>query len=120
MAFFTRTGSPGEEASWLQRLRRALEADLFVLHFQPIVALSDGRRATFSTTVLRTPPVAVPSPYTFEQIEGGLHHGLTNARLIALVKQNGVDFALTPELERRLRKAGANDTLLAAIAGAEP
>ena len=27
---------------WLARLRRALAQDLFVLHFQPIVALSDG------------------------------------------------------------------------------
>ncbi len=28
---------------WLERLRRALEGELFVLHFQPIVALSDRR-----------------------------------------------------------------------------
>jgi len=28
---------------WLARLRRALEEDLFILHFQPIVALADGR-----------------------------------------------------------------------------
>jgi EAL domain-containing protein (putative c-di-GMP-specific phosphodiesterase class I) len=28
---------------WLARLRRALEQDLFVLHFQPIVSLLDGR-----------------------------------------------------------------------------
>jgi EAL domain-containing protein (putative c-di-GMP-specific phosphodiesterase class I) len=30
---------------WLQRLRRALAEDLFVLHYQPIVALADGRIA---------------------------------------------------------------------------
>lgn len=30
---------------WLQRLRRALAEDLFVLHYQPIVSLADGRIA---------------------------------------------------------------------------
>jgi EAL domain-containing protein (putative c-di-GMP-specific phosphodiesterase class I) len=30
---------------WLQRLHRALAEDLFVLHYQPIVALADGRIA---------------------------------------------------------------------------
>ncbi len=33
----------GSERRWLARLRRALAEDLFVLHFQPIVSLRDGR-----------------------------------------------------------------------------
>jgi EAL domain-containing protein (putative c-di-GMP-specific phosphodiesterase class I) len=32
---------------WLARLRRGLEEDLFVLHFQPIVSLGDGRVSHF-------------------------------------------------------------------------
>ncbi|MGO9322213.1 MAG: EAL domain-containing protein [Solirubrobacteraceae bacterium] len=37
---------------WLERLRRALEGGLFVLHFQPIVALSD-RRVSHHEALLR-------------------------------------------------------------------
>jgi EAL domain-containing protein (putative c-di-GMP-specific phosphodiesterase class I) len=37
---------------WLERLRRALEGGLFVLHFQPIVALSD-RRISHHEALLR-------------------------------------------------------------------
>ncbi len=36
----SRTGAHGRP--WLSRLGRALEQDLFVLHFQPIVSLQDG------------------------------------------------------------------------------
>jgi EAL domain-containing protein (putative c-di-GMP-specific phosphodiesterase class I) len=36
---------------WLQRLRRALEDDLFLLHFQPIVSLLDGRVSHFEALV---------------------------------------------------------------------
>ncbi len=37
----TRTGT--HDRGWLARIRRALAADLFMLHFQPIVELRDGR-----------------------------------------------------------------------------
>jgi EAL domain-containing protein (putative c-di-GMP-specific phosphodiesterase class I) len=37
---------------WLERLRRALDGDLFVLHYQPIVALSD-RRVSHHEALLR-------------------------------------------------------------------
>jgi EAL domain-containing protein (putative c-di-GMP-specific phosphodiesterase class I) len=36
---------------WLERLRRALEEDLFVLHYQPIVSLSDGEVAHYEALV---------------------------------------------------------------------
>jgi EAL domain-containing protein (putative c-di-GMP-specific phosphodiesterase class I) len=36
---------------WLARLRRALAEDLFVLHFQPIVSLGDGRVSHYEALV---------------------------------------------------------------------
>jgi EAL domain-containing protein (putative c-di-GMP-specific phosphodiesterase class I) len=44
----TGQASPGElaeasDANWLARLRHAIAEDMFVLHFQPIVSLRDGR-----------------------------------------------------------------------------
>jgi EAL domain-containing protein (putative c-di-GMP-specific phosphodiesterase class I) len=36
---------------WLARLRRALAEDLFVLHYQPIVSLADGRVAHYEALV---------------------------------------------------------------------
>ena len=36
---------------WLARLRRALAEDLFVLHYQPIVSLEDGRVSHYEALV---------------------------------------------------------------------
>jgi EAL domain-containing protein (putative c-di-GMP-specific phosphodiesterase class I) len=36
---------------WLARLRRALEQDLFVLHYQPIVSLADGELSHYEALV---------------------------------------------------------------------
>jgi WD40 repeat protein len=49
------------------------------------------------------------------EIEDALRKGLPPTRMAELVKQYGVDFALTPRLEQRLRSAGADADLLAAI-----
>jgi hypothetical protein len=37
-------------------------------------------------------------------------------RRMVVVRQRGVDFSLTPEIESRLRRAGADSDLLLAIA----
>jgi EAL domain-containing protein (putative c-di-GMP-specific phosphodiesterase class I) len=51
---------------WLARLRRALARDLFVLHFQPIVSLADGRVAHHEALVrLADEPAGVIGPASF-------------------------------------------------------
>jgi EAL domain-containing protein (putative c-di-GMP-specific phosphodiesterase class I) len=39
------------ERPWLERLRRALAADLFVVHYQPIASLKDGRVSLYEALV---------------------------------------------------------------------
>ena len=51
-----RPGGPSSPAGlhrrpWLARLRRALAEDLFVLHYQPIVSLADGRVSHYEALV---------------------------------------------------------------------
>jgi EAL domain-containing protein (putative c-di-GMP-specific phosphodiesterase class I) len=51
---------------WLARLRHALAQDLFVLHFQPIVSLADGRVAHHEALVrLADEPGSVIGPASF-------------------------------------------------------
>lgn len=59
---------------------------------------------------------AGPKPLALSDVEQALTGGLSKARVAALVKEYGVDFALTDEAEKRLRAAGADETLLLAIA----
>jgi len=47
-----------------------------------------------------------------------LEGGVTPARVASLVGERGVDFQLTPEIELRLRRAGADDGVIAAVFGA--
>lgn len=46
--------------------------------------------------------------------------GITNRRMATLVSERGVNFSLTPEIEKELRGAGADNALIAAIRKAEP
>lgn len=59
---------------------------------------------------------AGPKPLSVEEVEEALNNGISPKRMTALVKQFGVDFALTAEAERRLRAPGADADLLLAIA----
>jgi hypothetical protein len=59
---------------------------------------------------------AGPKPLALTEIQDALKNGLSNAKVTALVKQYGVDFALSDEVEQQLRAAGADGDLLLAIA----
>jgi hypothetical protein len=85
---------------------------------QGYVITSSGAREPFSVMVKRLPP-AGPQPLHEAEIEKALEDGLPPTRIIALVNKYGVDFALNDPAEQRLRKAGADDALLLAIAKAK-
>jgi serine protease Do len=55
-------------------------------------------------------------PLSVSDIEHGLKAGVTNTRMAVLVKQYGVDFELTDNVEKQLRTAGCNSDLLLQIA----
>ncbi len=73
-------------------------------------------------TAGETKPVEVkleaagPKPLALAEIEEALTNGLSPKRITMLVSQYGVDFALTKEVEQRLRQKGADSDLLLAIA----
>ena len=56
-----------------------------------------------------------PRPLSAADVKHGLKSGVPNARMAALVKQYGVDFALTDVVEEQLRSAGASDSLILQI-----
>jgi hypothetical protein len=78
-------------------------------------ARANGDRSTFDVAVVRRAPV---QPLTVDAIERALKNAVSPVRIEALVDDQGVDFELTPELEKRLRAQGASKRLLDAIADA--
>jgi formylglycine-generating enzyme required for sulfatase activity len=59
---------------------------------------------------------ASPEPLTEAKILDGLTRGgITSKRMATLVEERGVDFALTSEIEKALRNAGAGDDLIEAV-----
>jgi hypothetical protein len=87
-------------------------------NLQGYVVDSSGAREPFSLAVKRLPP-AGPQPLKEQEVEKALEDGLPSNRIMALVNKYGVDFALTDEVEQRLRRAGADSNLLLAIAKAK-
>jgi hypothetical protein len=77
---------------------------------QPIALLA-GQRLPLSAQL----ESAGPKPLTEQEVEDALTNGVPKPRVKKLVADYGVAFALSDEIERRLRAAGADDELLLAI-----
>ncbi len=73
----------------------------------------DGAQETKQNVVLLK---RGPEPLAESDLEDALSQGMTPARLADLVKQYGVNFQLTDDVEKKLRAAGADDGLLLEIA----
>jgi len=58
---------------------------------------------------------AGPKPLSQSEVEDALEKGVPKTRLISLVNEYGVDFAITTASEQSLRSRGADDSLLFAI-----
>ena len=61
------------------------------------------------------PAQSQDKPLNSTQVMAWLAGGVSNTRLIRLVKQDGTDFAPTPEYGRHLRAAGGNAALVQAL-----
>ena len=75
--------------------------------------------AQSTATAGNTTAGTAAKPFTFDELQKGLRGGITNKRLISLVKQYGVDFTVTPSARTKLAGLGADDALLAAISKAK-
>ncbi len=86
---------------WLARLRRALEEDLFVLHYQPIVSLADGRVSHHEALVRLAdePEGGVIGPASF--LPAAERYGLIRAidrmvleKVVALLAESPISIAM--------------------------
>jgi hypothetical protein len=80
--------------------------------FTQNVTLTAGETAKLETNLAAEGPKPLGEP----EIEEALKNGVPKTRIMGLIKQYGVDFALTNELEQSLRTVGADSDLLLAIA----
>lgn len=70
-------------------------------------------RLYLGLTLLRLPWSPPPTnAFSLSDITFALNERVSPVRIAALVKDRGVDFGLTVEIERELRKLGANDELI--------
>jgi hypothetical protein len=58
-------------------------------------------------------PINCKGPLSEEQLIGLLKGGVADVRVQAIVKTCGIGFPFTPDVERRLRAAGASDVVIA-------
>ncbi|HYX71020.1 MAG TPA: hypothetical protein VE825_17930, partial [Terriglobales bacterium] len=79
---------------------------------------SSGHSEPFTIAVKRLPPPGPPA-LGLKEVLDALSNRVPKARLLALIQQYGVDFALNEDIERQLREAGADSDLLLAIAKAK-
>lgn len=59
-------------------------------------------------TAKAQPESLVSQPLSVEDVIKALDGGLTRTRILTIVKERGVNFAVTPEIKSRLRAAGAD------------
>jgi EAL domain-containing protein (putative c-di-GMP-specific phosphodiesterase class I) len=114
---------------WLARLRRALQEDLFAVHYQPIVSLADGRPAHYEALVRLADdpsgPLVAPGRFLPAAERYGLVRDIDRlvlARVAALLGSRAegprvainlsalsvTDSTMLAHVERCLRSAGAD------------
>jgi Tetratricopeptide repeat len=86
-----------------------------------------ARKAVWGVLLLGSlivcPPPAVSGPLTRAEVLKLVRRNVQEVRLLAVVRELGIDFKMTPEVAGELRAAGASPSLLAglqSLAGDEP